>query len=103
MTKNEILKAKLPSCWKLITDDRKPDVFWIDFWTATPSGDDFTDYCCGDCHGAEVIRYARETCRPEWVDCTILWMTYLLSERGSRLNPPEMLERGFLDRVCHDD
>jgi hypothetical protein len=103
MTKNDIGKMKLPSCWRLLTAECKPDAFWIDFWTAMPLGDDFLDYVGGDFHGGEVFQFARETDQPEWVDCTIAWISLILLQQRGFLDPLDKLEQGFFDRVRRDD
>jgi hypothetical protein len=61
-----------------------------------------TDYSRGMRHAAEVIEYARNTSQPQFVDCVVVWMTYLLYDRCGFLDPSAMLERGFIDRVRID-
>jgi hypothetical protein len=96
-------QAKLPSCCAVITDDSKPGAIWIDCWTATPSGDGLIDYACGSCHADEVLRYARETNQPNFVDCVITSLTLDLYTRRGFIEPLENLERGFMDRIRRDD
>src|SRR5450755_174044 len=93
-------EVKLPSCCAIFEDDTG---LRIDFWTATSSGDDFTDYMCGGFHAAEVIQYSRDANRPEFLDNVIMQMALHMFERLGFIDKSRKLERGFLDKIARDD
>ena len=89
-----MIKPDLPSCCELVAGDNEFGLTGIDFWIALPSGDDFTDREWGDRYAAEVIRHARETGQPLFVDCVIMSMTMGLSERYGAVKR-DKLEQSF--------
>lgn len=91
-------EAKLPSFCAELPWEGHPGKTWLSYWFVVPSGDDFIDYCCGDCLGAEALEYARTSGTADFVDAVVVWMNHLRWLEGR-----DAIEHGFLQRVFRDD